>query len=42
MVATTMRVANAIPCVAAAEPGVVSSMDLPRLLPRRAFERIGS
>ena len=42
MVATTMRVVNAIPFVVAAEPGVVSSMDLPRLLPRRAFEPIGS
>lgn len=39
MVATTMRVVNAIPYVCQAAPGVVSSMDLPRTLPLRAFER---
>jgi 2,4-diaminopentanoate dehydrogenase len=37
MVATTMRVVNAIPHVVAAAPGIVSSMDLPRTLPVAAF-----
>lgn len=39
MVATTMRVVNAIPYVCAAPPGLVSSMDLPPLLPRAPFAR---
>jgi hypothetical protein len=39
MIATTMRVVNAIPYVCQAPPGLVSSADLPRLLPRRAFDR---
>jgi hypothetical protein len=38
MVATTMRVVNAIPYVCAAPPGLVSSADLPPLLPRYAFD----
>jgi hypothetical protein len=38
MVATTMRVVNAIPYVCNASPGLVSSADLPRLLPRYAFD----
>ncbi|MBW1683865.1 MAG: dihydrodipicolinate reductase [Deltaproteobacteria bacterium] len=38
MIATTMRVVNAIPYVCDAPPGLVSSADLPPLLPRHAFE----
>jgi hypothetical protein len=38
MVATTMRVVNAIPYVCDAAPGIVSSADLPPLLPRHAFD----
>ena len=38
MIATTMRVVNAIPYVCDAMPGLVSSVDLPALLPRHAFE----
>jgi hypothetical protein len=38
MVATTMRVVNAIPYVCAAAPGIVTSTDLPLTLPRHAFE----
>ena len=37
MVATTMRIVNAIPAVCAAAPGLVSSLDLPLTLPRNAF-----
>ena len=37
MVATTMRIVNAIPAVCAAAPGLVSSLDLPLTLPRGAF-----
>ena len=37
MIATTLRVVNAIPYVCAARPGVLSSMDLPLLLPRAPF-----
>ncbi len=37
MVATTMRIVNAIPAVCAAPPGVVSSLDLPLTTPRDAF-----
>ena len=37
MVATTMRIVNAIPVVCAAAPGLVSSLDLPLTLPRAAF-----
>jgi hypothetical protein len=39
MVATAMRVVNAIPFVCAAEPGLVSSVELPPLLPVAAFGR---
>ena len=34
MVATTMRIVNAIPAVCAAPPGLVSSLDLALTLPR--------
>jgi hypothetical protein len=37
MVATAMRVVNAIPYVVAAEPGLVSSVELPLTIPRNAF-----
>lgn len=37
MVATTMRIVNAIPAVVAAPPGLVSSLDLPLTLPRHAL-----
>lgn len=37
MLATTMRVVNAIPAVCAAPPGLVSSLDLPMTLPVDAF-----
>jgi hypothetical protein len=37
MVATTMRVVNAIPFVCAAEPGIVTAADLPLTLPVDAF-----
>jgi hypothetical protein len=37
MVATAMRVVNAIPHVVAAPPGLLSSLDLPLTLPRSAF-----
>ncbi len=33
-----MRVVNAIPYVCDAEPGIVTSADLPPTLPRLAFE----
>jgi hypothetical protein len=39
MIATTMRVVNAIPYVCDAPPGLLSSADLPPLLPRHALER---
>ena len=39
MIATTMRVVNAIPFVCDAAPGLVSSMDLPPLLPPAPFAR---
>jgi len=39
MLATAMRVVNAIPAVCRAAPGVVGALDLPRLLPRHAFDR---
>jgi hypothetical protein len=38
MMATTMRVVNAIPYVCHAEPGIVTSTDLPLTLPRYAFD----
>ena len=37
MVATAMRVVNAIPYVVAADPGLVSSVDLPLAIPKDAF-----
>jgi 2,4-diaminopentanoate dehydrogenase len=37
MVATAMRVVNAVPYVVAAEPGLVSSVDLPLTIPKGAF-----
>ena len=40
MVATAMRVVNAIPYVCAAAPGLVSSAELPPTLPRGAFDRL--
>ena len=39
MVATTMRLVNAIPYVVAAPAGLVSSLDLPLTVPKHAFER---
>lgn len=38
MAATAMRVVNAIPYVVAAEPGLLSSLDLPTTLPRHVFD----
>jgi hypothetical protein len=38
MLATAMRVVNAIPYVCESGPGLVTSMDLPATLPRHAFE----
>jgi hypothetical protein len=37
MVATAMRVLNAVPYVVAAEPGLLSSVDLPLTIPRGVF-----
>jgi hypothetical protein len=37
-VATAMRVVNAVPFVVAANPGLLSSLDLPLTLPRHAFD----
>src|SRR6201991_104580 len=39
VVATAMRVVNAIPYVVAAQPGLLSSVDLPLTVPRNAFTR---
>ena len=41
MVATAMRVVNAVPYVVAAQPGVLSSVDLPLTIPRNAFSPQG-
>ncbi len=41
MVATAMRVVNAIPYVVEAEPGLLSSVDLPLTIPRNAFIQQG-
>jgi hypothetical protein len=38
MIATTMRLVNAVPAVCEAAPGLVSSSDLPLTLPRHAFD----
>ena len=37
MVATAMRVVNAVPYVVAAESGLLSSVDLPLTIPKHAF-----
>ena len=37
MEATAMRVVNAVPYVIAAEPGLLSSVDLPLTIPKGAF-----
>jgi hypothetical protein len=37
MVATAMRVVNAVPYVVAAEPGLLSSVDLPLTIPTHAL-----
>lgn len=37
MVATAMRVVNAVPYVVTADPGLLSSLDLPLTVPRSAF-----
>ena len=37
MIATTMRVVNAIPYVCEAEPGIVTAPELPLTLPRGVF-----
>lgn len=37
MVATAMRVVNAVPYVVAAQPGLLSSVDLPLTIPKNAF-----
>jgi hypothetical protein len=37
MVATAMRVVNAVPYVVAAPAGLLSSVDLPLTIPRGAF-----
>ena len=39
MVATAMRVVNAVPYVVAAPPGLLSSVDLPLTIPLGAFDR---
>ena len=38
MLATAMRIVNAVPFVVAADPGLVSSLDLPLTTPRHAFD----
>jgi hypothetical protein len=40
MLATTMRVVNAIPFVCDADPGIVTSTSLPLTLPRHAFDPV--
>jgi hypothetical protein len=40
MIATAMRVVNAIPYVCEAPPGLLTSADLPLALPRHAFEGV--
>lgn len=37
MVATAMRVVNAVPYVVDAQPGLVSSVDLPLTIPKHSF-----
>jgi 2,4-diaminopentanoate dehydrogenase len=38
MAATAMRVVNAIPYVIDAQPGLLSSLDIPTTLPRYVFD----
>ena len=38
MLATAMRIVNAIPAVVDATPGLISSLDLPLTTPRYAFD----
>jgi hypothetical protein len=38
MLATAMRIVNAIPAVVDAAPGLISSLDLPLTTPRYAFD----
>ena len=38
MLATAMRIVNAVPHVVDAAPGLVSSLDLPLTTPRHAFD----
>jgi hypothetical protein len=42
LVATAMRVVNAIPFVCEADPGIVSAVDLPLTLPRHAFGTVAA
>jgi 2,4-diaminopentanoate dehydrogenase len=37
MLATAMRIVNAVPATCAAQPGLVSSLELPLTLPRHAL-----
>jgi hypothetical protein len=41
MVATAMRVVNAVPYVVDAQPGLLSSVDLPLTIPKGAFNPVG-
>jgi hypothetical protein len=38
MVATTMRVVNAVPYVVAAQPGIVTALELPITAPHQPFD----
>jgi len=40
MVATAMRVVNAIPYVVEAKPGLLSALDIPLTLPRHALRSV--
>lgn len=40
MIATTMRIVNAVPAVCAADPGIVTATDLPLTLPTEPFRRV--
>jgi hypothetical protein len=37
MLATAMRVVNAVPYLVAAEPGLLRSLEMPITIPRNAF-----
>jgi 2,4-diaminopentanoate dehydrogenase len=39
MVATAMRVVNAVPYVVEAQPGLLSAVDLPLTIPQHAFSQ---